>query len=221
MNIKAKIFSLAVPALLATSFTASAAVIDFTDAGTSLIGGAVEGTTYTVSGNPEAPNNTQPFDAPNTPANSFGLAFDQDGLGIKTDELDGASTPPESVTITFGKALRITGFAFLDLFKDPIAGNPDAGEFGIATINGTDYILPFQTGNQVGGYAEFLFPGVGIKTTSVTFTAGTTNDNAGVADGALAALQVAPVPLPAGVLLMGTALAGFGVMSRRRKKASA
>ena len=28
-----------------------------------------------------------------------------------------------------------------------------------------------------------------------------------------------PVPVPAGVLLMGTALAGFGVMRRRKKRA--
>lgn len=35
------------------------------------------------------------------------------------------------------------------------------------------------------------------------------------------ALKVTPVPVPAGILLMGTALAGFGVMRRRKDKKAA
>jgi hypothetical protein len=35
----------------------------------------------------------------------------------------------------------------------------------------------------------------------------------------LVTVQLAPVPVPAGILLMGTALAGFGVMRRRKKTA--
>ena len=53
----------------------------------------------------------------------------------------------------------------------------------------------------------------------MTFTALSTNDKRANPDLAVAAISVAPVPLPAAGWLFVSALAGMGVLSRRRKAA--
>ncbi len=193
----------------ALSFTvlasaASAAVIDFTDAATGT-SGTVMGIGYTVTGVPVQANNNQAFDG-TVPANSFGLAFDTDGFGVRDDEIG----IRESITVTFASLVKITGFAFLDLFESIMS--PGTGEFGVATINGMDYTVGY-TGED-SGYAEmFINP---VATTSVTFTATSNNDDRGVLDGALAALEIAPIPLPAAGLMLLTALGGVAALRRRK-----
>ena len=65
------------------------------------------------------------------------------------------------------------------------------------------------------GYAEVL--GLSLIGQSFVFTAGSLNDTAGFADGALAAMKVAAVPLPAGGLLLLTALGGLAAVRRRKQ----
>ena len=67
--------------------------------------------------------------------------------------------------------------------------------------------------------AGFAFNGdFRITGTQFTFTIGDSNDGVGLADGALAGVNVAAVPLPAGMLLLGTALGGFSFARRRQNK---
>ena len=211
-----KTTSLAAGILLATAVSASAAVIDFTSNATLLSGGNIDGVSWGVVGTPVAPNNNQGFDGGSAPSNAFGLAFENDGWGIADDEISNGDQVVESITINFGSSVSILGFGFLDLFEE---GDSGLGEVGIMTANGVDYELSFDAANSsFGGYAESLF-GAPIITDSVTFTAARTNDGAGFADGALAALEVAPVPLPAAGFLMFGAIGGLAALRRRRKAA--
>jgi len=222
MTRKFGIVGLATGLLLAGSLGASASVIDFTaDPGPDPVaGGTVLGTIgWTATFDPNDPSNTQNFDSSSglEPSSSFGLAFDKDGWGIDDDELDGETSPPQSITITFDTAVKFVGFAFLDLFANEQAGT--GGEFGTMTVGGTSVNVNFNVLNDpLGGYAEKILD-TPLFGSVVTFTAGNTNDNAGVADGALAALKVAPVPLPAGGLLLLTALGGVAALRRKRKSA--
>lgn len=79
-------------------------------------------------------------------------------------------------------------------------GDGDTNEFQL-------FIAAGQTANLVWTWSD-LVPGDG------------TPPNPGDTGQVSTNLGVSEVPVPAGVLLMGTALAGFGVMRRKAKKAS-
>ena len=207
MNIRTAFFgSVAAVSMMAAASVVSAGVIDFTAASTGT-SGTVDGVAWTMTGKPVQGNNKQAFDGSMIPANSFGLAFNTDGYGVRDDEIG----PRESITITFAKAVRITGFAFLDLYESIM--NPGTGEVGEITINGMVYDTAF-TGNA-SGYSESIF-GKPVLVTSVKFTSVSSNDDRGVLDGALAALAIAPIPVPAAGLMLLTALGGVAALRRRK-----
>lgn len=85
-------------------------------------------------------------------------------------------------------------------------------EFGTATLVGGGTITPATIATSVMGNAQTDLEAPFSMSIFTTVHAGvTTNYDA--------TLTATPVPVPAGILLMGTALAGFGVMRRRKKAA--
>lgn len=142
-----------------------------------------------------------------------GLAGQNDGVGIVDDEIGDM----QWLTLTFTTDVMLMQASFLDLFRE--VGNPTVGEIAVLH-EGTIADPVFETfvaleEYQSGpGYAQTPFFAASGDT--FTFAEAGRNDGQGVSDYALAAFTVAPIPLPAGVLLLGTALAGLG-FARRRK----
>lgn len=224
MKMRNAFYGLAASALMATG--ASAAVIDFTASGIGTSGSLGGGVDWVMTASPVAPNNNQGFDGSDPfDGQTFNLAFDTDGFGVRDDEIGNLDDGEvQNIMLSFTKDtlpfdVNILGFAFLDLFQ--LDG--EDGESAILTVDlgasaGATVELMFNPNNPDGGYAEIT--GLNLFASKITFTVGTLNDNRGVADGALAALQIAPIPLPAGGLLLLTALGGVAALRRKRKQAA-
>ncbi|MGR3343204.1 MAG: VPLPA-CTERM sorting domain-containing protein, partial [Paracoccaceae bacterium] len=156
--------------------------------------------------------------APNTNEggpSSFGVLLgDNDGVGIGQDEITFGG---EYLTLTFSEQVTLTAAYFLDLFIAPKIEDFEVANITIGSAPGA--ADAFANADDVFqnnfGYRELT--GLGLFGSSFTFWAGGGNDNRGSADFALAAVDISPVPLPAGLVLLGTALAGFGALRRKRQ----
>lgn len=194
---------------------ANATVIDYTSAATgtsgSIFGGAINWT-MTASG---YLNNSQLFDGRSKPVGS-GLVFDRDGYGVGAadDEITTTAMRQEWIEVAFSAPVMVNAFYFLDLFVSRTGSSREVGE---ATINGVVYSLDATdiAGSGAGGFAGLSINPV--MASVIRFTVLSSNDNVGFADGALAGIEVAPVPLPAaGMLLLGSL--GAMVALRRRRQ---
>ena len=87
--------------------------------------------------------------------------------------------------------------------KSPPCANRNA-------VNGTDIANTGAPG-FAGSYVKPVIAQV------LRFTVLSSNDNYGFADGALAAIEVAPVPVPAAGVLLAGGLGGLALIRRRRK----
>lgn len=202
--------------ILASGVAASAAILDFT-AGTT---GATSGSEFGgwsmqgyYNGEPHSLNTSTKGPGPMGP-----LAGDNDGAGVRTDEI---SFETDYVTITFAEEVTLIGAYFLDLYdkttEREVANISVGDSVGEADASLAGYAIKSGPANPTGeaGYGELL--GISLRGTQFTFFAGATNDTFGTPDFALAGLDVAPVPLPAGMLLLPTAIGGL-MLARRRKK---
>ncbi len=208
-------------AMLAGVSAANAYVIDFTDAGTGTSGSIFNGTVSWQMTGSGFLNNSQAFDGNSAPAGT-GLAFETDGYGVgrNDDEITTYSNQNmEWIRVTFSAPVLVNAIAFLDLFQ---AADGTSQEVGIATINGGFPVISLYA-NDIAGTGASGFVGASFAAISVTeifFTVLSSNDSLGFADGALAGIGLAPVPVPAaGVLLLG-GLGGLAALRRRRKKAA-
>ena len=227
-------YSLTPAIACATALLAAPAVsgtlVDFTDSaiwsgqdGTATTSHAYADFVVSLSSMPaDRLNFTQPFDGPASAsfcaANGGPLACGNDGLGVVDDEItfvDNTTTPPtQSATLTFDRAVNLSGIHFLDLYE---CCETPAEEEALFYFNddptttvgvGADEILGFNDG--------YLFlPFTRAKVTSITFFEGFGNDGAGRPDFSLAAVRVAPVPAPAAGVLLVTALAGLAALRGR------
>ena len=204
------------------SAAANAYIIDFTDANTgstgSIFGGSVSWT-MTASG---PLNNSQAFDGTaNAGTNAAGLALDTDGYGVGNydDEVTTfANGTQEWIRVSFSAPVLVDALYFLDLF---VARDGSSQEVAMASINGGFPIVSTYAtdvfGNNRPGFASSTF--APILVSDIFFTIMSTNDNIGFADGALAGIGLAPVPVPAAGLMLLGGLGGLAALRRRRKTA--
>ena len=214
---RAKFFgAVAAAGLMLGGVVANASVIDFTSASTgqsgSILGGAVTWT-MTASG---YLNNSQAFDGNATPSGT-GLSFQTDGygVGLRDDEITTSPKKQEWIQIAFSKPTLIDAIYFLDLF---MARSGSTLEVGQATIDGGAPISVFATdiaGSGAAGFASAVF--APIYALVIRFTVLSSNDGYGFADGALAGIGIAPIPVPAAGALMLGGLGGLAALRRRKK----
>ncbi len=215
-------------------------VLDFTTAGigTGNLSGSAAGSTYTISGFPGAltdsthSNNVgcsgQGWDFACAPV---GDRFDV-GFGVQggnNNEVDGAISVNEFVKVTFsGAGVILNGFAGMLTFKDSQSAGTEwviLQAFFDNVLVGTFNALPIFDDNDPSNIGDNNFGTVGlafldglsIKVNEVRFLAGGVSPfDDGNSNITAAGLKISPVPLPAGVLLLGLGLGGLAAYRRRQ-----
>lgn len=158
-----------------------------------------------------------------------------DGCGLMADSASDGTMGIGSMSMFVefdpveGSSAQVLSFWFEDL--DLINSNDPSGFFEMLTVYDTDsgdelasFVTLGDDGIEVvagSGTDVILKAQIDLSVPGSTLTAqldfGVDGFGTNTPEFLVATLE--PVPLPAGILMMGTALAGFGVM-RRRKKAS-
>lgn len=213
-----KPIALSVMLAVGAASTASAVSLDFTtyDTFDSLTNngasGVFNGVGWTITPTPAGQLTFGEF--VNTPKVAP-LVGEFDGLGVFDDEV---SFPAQLLTIVFDQEVTITGLYFLDLFTTKVGVVFQSLEAAMVEADGAPAGIfgAVQTpNNQNPGLG--VFTGLSITGTTFVFSAAPGNDGLGNPDYALAGIDLAPIPLPAGALLLGGALLGMGALRRRNK----
>jgi hypothetical protein len=209
-------YALVLAAGLLGAAGAQASTIDLTDngsyvAGTSQASGTVDDIAWVIKPTPKKGVLTYtPFDGDDINAMPSGLAYENDGIGIKDDEV---TYPSEKLAMTFAEQVTVTGVYVLDLF-----GLETASIYADGNLVGVITAASLSGDNSTDGYA-FIDFGKGILATTLTFVPGSQNDAYGHPDFALAAVTLAPIPVPAAGLMLLGGLGVLGAAKRRRKTA--
>ena len=231
MNTITRAMSVASVLLLPLGSAVGAATIDFTARSTFEtalyandfgVSGVIDGVTWVLT--PTPGRLTYNFPAGNGvltgPDNGYdgvakpggALAFEGDGLGLQDDEF---RAPDQYATLTFSKPVRLRAVHFLDLYYSTLGiEQVQIGGDVSALVSATQELQPL---NPIGGYRRQGFSG-SESVLSIRFTpTGTGRGDQGDKDFALAGVEIAPIPLPAGAALLLGALAGLGALKRRKR----
>lgn len=141
------------------------------------------------------------------------LAGNNSGIGVGGLEVD----EKEFLTIVFNQVVKLTGFSALLTYA--LGSNIEVVNVSQGASIGT--VLGTATGTQPAASVGYAASGA-LELVGDTFTFfidKANNDGRGLADFSLASISLETVPLPAGFLLMGTALGGLGFAARRKKAA--
>jgi hypothetical protein len=195
---------------------ANATVIDFTSGLTgksgALFGGAV---TWEMTGSGDLSNSRAPGGA--VAPGGVDLALDTAGygVGVKDGAISTSAGSREWIEIAFSRPTLINAVYFLDLF---VARKGKSTEVGLATFDegrtvevlGTD-----RVGIGASGFAAGVFEPILAKV--IRFSVVRSTEANGNADGTLAGIDVATVPLPASGGLLFGALAVWSALRRRKR----
>jgi len=198
---------------------AAALTIDFTDRSawdgsnwTQTYGG---GLTVTVTATGGTPNLDQNYDGGSCVA---GLACGSDGIGIGDDEISDFARTGETLIISFSRQVSVAALHFLDFFSEQEVRPEDreTAEVTFSDGKGKSFTAIQPRGNGAPGYLLASLGGIGTSALSLMATPG--NDARGQGDFSLAGIELTatPVPVPAGLPLVLTALGGLALARRRR-----
>lgn len=210
-----KFLTLAAALAVGGTMSASAATLDLTNSGSydisqteSLASGTIVGVTWQLTSGTDSPLTYTAYDGG---APQAGFASQIDGVGIKDDEV---TAPGEYLELTFSQHVEISGFYFLDLFTSDL-GTEQAL---VTLLDGVTEIGTFSATSVLGASNGFLAAVTGaVWTTGLRFYAtGTSAGDDGSRDYALAGVEISAVPLPAGGVLLLTALGGLAAARRRK-----
>lgn len=172
----------------------------------------VDGLTVTVTAG-TFPSNI--FGNPNPSNINFNTRLvDQDPNGLGADGVPDF----DQVDGSFGNDVLVFTFSREVFFDEITFGGVDGNDdFAFGSVTGNSFLRVVDFQDVVNPTAVSGFTTLAERTgTSFGIGAIGPNDNFTVAS-----ISVTPVPLPPALLLLGSALVGLGVMSRRRRQAAA
>jgi hypothetical protein len=244
---KLRMKSYVIGALLAfgLAMPASAATIDFT-ANNATNGNVLDTTWNVYAGGPVGSSLSNALHDHVAGCNDAGWTFTckpssgqyDVGFGVNgggnNEEIDGKLGVNEFVEVVFGKKVQVTGFAgMLTYANSSLKGAREQVE--LQFWNGVSWVFaalaePKAIINQIPADGDTSFDTVGLAyttglsifTTKVRFFAtGEGSSDDGSFNVTAAGLQVAPVPVPAGLPLMLTGLGALAWAARRKARKSA